>query len=55
MSSGGAIMDAVEKMRNENINISEAYCVINRESGGEENLKKMDIQLISLFNFLDYR
>jgi|GEM_PF-5746232 len=36
-------------MRNDNIRVSEAYCVIDRESGGEEKLNEMGIKLYSLY------
>ena len=49
VSSGGAIIEAVKKMRKDNISISEAYCVIDRESGGKEKLNEIGIKLYSLF------
>lgn len=49
VSSGGAIIDAVNKMRKDEIQITEAYCVIDRETGGKENLAAKGIKLNSLF------
>lgn len=49
VSSGSAIIEAAKKMQNDGIKITEAYCVIDRESGGKENLSKMGIKLSSLF------
>ena len=53
VSSGGAIIEAAKKMQKDGINVTEAYCVIDRESGGKENLSKMGIKLCSLFKMSD--
>jgi len=55
VSSGGAIIDATKKLRNDGIEISKVLCVIDRETGGYENLQKYEIELISLFkqSFID--
>jgi len=53
VSSGGAILDAVNKMRADDIEITEAYCVIDRETGGKENLAAKGIKLKSLFKMSD--
>lgn len=49
VSTGSAIIDALEKMRNDDINVIMAVCVIDRELGCKENLSKYDIELKSLF------
>jgi orotate phosphoribosyltransferase len=49
VSSGGAIIDAVSKMRNDGIDVNLAICVIDRQTGGKEKLKEKNIKLISLF------
>ncbi len=49
VSSGGAIIDAATKLRNDGIEIERALCVIDRETGGYEKLKENGIQLLSLF------
>ncbi len=33
------IIDTVTKMRNDNIEVSKAICVIDRETGGKEKLR----------------
>ena len=53
VSSGGAILDAVNKMRADDIEITETYCVIDRETGGKENLAAKGIKLKSLFKMSD--
>jgi len=53
VSSGGAIIDAVDKMRADGIEITAAYCVIDRETGGKENLAAKGIKLKSLFKMSD--
>jgi len=53
VTSGGAIIDAVEKMRRDGITINLAICVIDRESGGKEILKEKGIELVSLFTRKD--
>ena len=49
VSSGGAIIDATNKLRDDEVEISKVICVIDRETGGLENLKKVGVELISLF------
>ena len=49
VSSGGAIIDATNKLRNDGIEIRKALCVIDRETGGYENLQKVDVELLSLY------
>lgn len=48
VSSGGAIIDAVRMLRDDGIHVERAICVIDRETGGKENLAKIGISLISL-------
>ena len=50
VSSGGAIIDAIKKLRSDNVVVSQAFCVIDRGTGGLEKLKEEGIELISLFN-----
>ncbi|MCB1099697.1 MAG: orotate phosphoribosyltransferase [Verrucomicrobiae bacterium] len=49
VSSGGVIVDAASKLRSDGITIKKALCVIDRETGGYENLAKHGIELLSLF------
>ncbi|WP_411825461.1 orotate phosphoribosyltransferase [Luteolibacter sp. AS25] len=49
VSSGGAISDAVSMLRSDGIEVSQALCVIDRETGGYENLEAHGVELLSLF------
>ena len=51
VSSGGAIIDAVDKLRADGIPVSLALCVIDRESGGKEALAAHGIELQGLLTF----
>jgi len=53
VTSGGAIIDAVEKMRKDGITVNLAICVIDRESNGKEILKEKGIELVSLLTRTD--
>lgn len=50
VTSGSAIIDATNALRNQGVEISLAICVIDRESGGKENLTAIDIELKALFS-----
>lgn len=49
ISSGGAVVDAVAKLRADGLNPAAVLCVIDRQSGGEEALAKLGLPLMSLF------
>lgn len=49
VSTGGAIIDAVNKMRADGAIISDVICVIDRESGGREKLQAVGLTLHQLF------
>ena len=49
VSTGGAILDAAMRLRNDGVDVSVAVCVIDRQSGGLEALAKAGIELRSLF------
>jgi orotate phosphoribosyltransferase len=51
VSSGGAIIDALEKLRADGLSPLAALCVIDRESGGKEVLAASGLPLKSLFTF----
>lgn len=51
VSSGGAISDAVAKLRADGVPVSLTLCVIDRESGGKEMLEGIGIELRSLYTF----
>ena len=49
VTSGGQIISSVDELRKAGAIIEKAVCVIDREQGGKEALKKHGIELISLF------
>jgi orotate phosphoribosyltransferase len=53
VTSGGAILDAVAALRSEGALIADVVCVIDRESGGRENLAREGLTLVSLFKKRD--
>lgn len=48
VSSGGAIIDAAKMMRADGMSVTDAICVIDRETGGVEALAERNITLKSL-------
>lgn len=53
VTSGGAIIEAVRALRGEGAIIEDVVCVIDRESGGRENLAKEGLSFVSLFSRSD--
>jgi orotate phosphoribosyltransferase len=51
VSSGGAIIDALAKLRSDGLVPAAAICVIDRESGGKEALAAQGLLLKPLFTF----
>jgi orotate phosphoribosyltransferase len=51
VSSGGAIIDALEKLRADGLSPTAALCVIDRETGGSEALAALGLPLRALFTF----
>jgi orotate phosphoribosyltransferase len=51
VSSGGAIIDALAKLKADGLAPSAALCVIDRETGGREILSAAGLQLKALFTF----
>lgn len=49
VTSGGAILDAVNALRERGAVVENVICIIDRESGGTENLEKEHLQLTPLF------
>lgn len=49
VSSGGQIIETVGMLREDGIKITQALCVIDRETGGYEKLQEAGIELLSLF------
>ena len=53
VSSGGQIIDTTRMLREDGVEVTRALCVIDRETGGRENLAEANIELISLFRQSD--
>ncbi|MBI3828986.1 MAG: orotate phosphoribosyltransferase [Planctomycetes bacterium] len=51
VSSGGAIVDALTKLKADGLFPSAALCVIDRETGGREALSSVGLELRSLLTF----
>jgi len=51
VSSGGAIIDALNRLKTDGLSPSTALCVIDRETGGKEALTAAGLTLQSLFTF----
>ena len=49
VTSGGAIVDAVNQLRDLEAEIKQAICVIDRESSGKKNLADIGVKLTSIF------
>jgi orotate phosphoribosyltransferase len=49
VTSGGAILDAAVELRVRGAILGPVICVIDRESGGRENLAAADLELFSLY------
>jgi len=49
VSSGGAIIEALDKMKTDGITPVSIICVIDRQTGGFENLEKAGYKLLSVF------
>lgn len=49
VSTGGAILDALRKLRSDGVNPIVVLCVIDRETGGTEALAREGVELRSLF------
>jgi orotate phosphoribosyltransferase len=49
VTSGGAILDAAQALRDEGAVLGRVLCVIDRESGGPANLAKVELELKPLF------
>jgi orotate phosphoribosyltransferase len=55
VTSGGAILDGVAALRKLGATITHVLCVIDRESGGAENLAKVGLELRPLFKKSELR
>ena len=54
VSSGGAILDAAKMLRNDGIEVKQAVCVIDRQTGGMEKLAEQGVELKSLLTAEDF-
>ena len=55
VTSGGQIISSVEDLRKQGAIIKKAICVIDREQGGKEALKKHFIELLPLFTMTELK
>lgn len=55
ITSGGQVAKSTEALRKLGAVVSHAICVVDRESGGAERLREIDVQLIPLFHASDLR
>ena len=53
VSSGGAILDALSKLRSDGVHSKVAVCVIDRETGGREALAEVGVELRALLTMTD--
>ena len=51
VSSGGALLDALQMLKADGLSPSAALCVIDRETGGVEALAEVGVPLRALFTF----
>ncbi len=55
ITTGGQVVLSCEDLRKEGALIENVLCVISRQQGGEENLKKSGLNMISLFTSVDLK
>ncbi|MDA3842871.1 MAG: orotate phosphoribosyltransferase [Candidatus Kapabacteria bacterium] len=55
VTSGGQIVISVNDLRTQGAEITHAVCVIDREAGGADNLKKIGVELIPLFTMSEIK
>jgi orotate phosphoribosyltransferase len=55
VTSGGAVIDAVEALRERGAVTDRVVCVIDRESGGAENLAQLGVTLDALFTMTELK
>ncbi|KYN35849.1 Uridine 5'-monophosphate synthase [Trachymyrmex septentrionalis] len=49
ITSGSSILETVDVLKKENLSVTEAYVLIDREQGGKRNLENHEIKVKSLF------
>ncbi|GAB4007130.1 orotate phosphoribosyltransferase [Glycomyces albus] len=55
VTSGGAVLDAVTELRDRGATVDRTICVIDRESGGQQNLADKGIELKALFTMTELK
>ncbi|MEU5156264.1 orotate phosphoribosyltransferase [Glycomyces sp. NPDC021274] len=55
ITSGGAVLDAVEELRNRGGIVEQGLCVIDRESGGLKNLTDVGVAIQPLFTMTELK
>ncbi len=55
VTSGGAVIDAVRELRARGAVVESGVCVIDRESGGLENLAKLGVSIKALFTMSELK
>jgi orotate phosphoribosyltransferase len=53
VTSGGALLEAVEALRDANLTVRTAICVVDREEGGADALARRAVQLRPIFRAED--
>jgi orotate phosphoribosyltransferase len=53
VTSGGAAVAAVEALRNADLTVRHAVCVVDREEGGSDALARLGVRLVPLFRVSD--
>ena len=48
VTTGGSVLRAIKILRSAGLTVNRVICVVDREEGGKENLKKEGVELISL-------
>lgn len=53
-TTGGSLVDAVNALRQDNIEVIKAIVIVDRQEGASENLAKVDCRLESIFKARDF-
>ncbi|XP_011167181.1 uridine 5'-monophosphate synthase [Solenopsis invicta] len=54
ITSGSSVLETVDVLKKENLNVTEAYVIIDREQGGRKNLENHGIKVKSLFVITEF-
>jgi orotate phosphoribosyltransferase len=55
ITTGKSTIEALDVLLDFGFNPQYAFCILDREEGGRENLKNRGVELVSLFNLSDFR